>query len=136
MKGHIMEKGGGWRIFAGTVLGITGIMRFFDAIWAWTYEGSVPDRLEGALFGHSLTTYGWVYFIIALILVGSSFGVLTGSEFSRWIGIGAGALLAVTSIWWMPYYPIWSLAYITIGILVIYALAAYGGREALDRADV
>jgi hypothetical protein len=28
----------------------------------------------------------------------------------------------------MPYYPIWSLAYIAIGALVIYALAAYGGQ--------
>jgi hypothetical protein len=29
----------------------------------------------------------------------------------------------------MPYYPIWSLTYIGIGILVIYSLAIYDGRE-------
>jgi hypothetical protein len=29
----------------------------------------------------------------------------------------------------MPYYPIWSLAYIILGILVIYALSTYGGQE-------
>jgi hypothetical protein len=30
------------------------------------------------------------------------------------------------------FYPIWSLTYIAIGVLVIYALAAYGGKaEAL-----
>jgi hypothetical protein len=124
--------GGGWRFFAGTVLGIAGIMRFFDAIWAWGYDGVVPDNLEGALFGHSLATYGWVYFIVALILLGASFGVLTGSQFSRWIGIFAGGILAVTSIWWMPYYPIWALAYIAIGILVIYGLAVYGERQPAD----
>jgi hypothetical protein len=28
----------------------------------------------------------------------------------------------------MPFYPIWSLTYIAIGVLVIYALAAYGGK--------
>ncbi|HEX2308368.1 MAG TPA: hypothetical protein VHI14_08640 [Jatrophihabitantaceae bacterium] len=125
-------EGSGWRFFAGTVLGITGIMRFFDALWAWSYNGTLPSNLEGALFGHSLATYGWVYFIVALILLGASFGVLTGSQFSRWIGIFAGGILAVTSIWWMPYYPIWALAYIAIGILVIYGLAVYGERQPAD----
>jgi hypothetical protein len=149
------EKGSGWRFFAGTVLGITGIMRFFDAIWAWRYHGAVPNNLEAAIFGHSLKTYGWVYLIVALILIGSSFGVLTGSQFSRWIGIVAGGVLAISSIWWtplpgvtlaslkfpladrlypvVPFYPVWSLAYIAIGILVIYGLVAYGGRDAVDR---
>jgi hypothetical protein len=128
------EKGSGWRFFAGTMLGIAGIMRFFDAIWAWRYHGAVPDRLEGALLGHSLSTYGWVYFIVAIILIGSSFGVLRGSQFSRWIGMIAGGILAISSIWWMPYYPVWSLAYIAIGILVIYGLVVYGGRQPADEA--
>jgi hypothetical protein len=128
-----MEQGEGWRFFAGTVLGLAGIMRFFDAIWAWSYNGPVPDNLQNALFGHSLNTYGWVYLIVAIILIGSSFGVLTGSEFSRWIGIIAGGVLAISAIWWMPYYPIWSLTYIGIGILLIYALSVYGGRKAVER---
>ena len=128
------EKGSGWRFFAGTVLGIAGIMRFFDAIWAWRYHGAVPDRLEGALFGRSLSTYGWVYFIVALILIGSSFGVLSGSQFSRWIGIIAGGVLAISAVWWLPYYPVWSLLYIAMGILVIYGLVVYGGRQPADEA--
>ena len=127
-----MAKGDSWRFFAGTVLGITAIMRFFDAIWAWTYNGSVPGGLQGALFGHTLATYGWVYFVIGLILLASSFGVMSGSQSSRWIGIGAGGLLAVSAVWWLPYYPIWSLVYIAIGILVIYALLTYGERTEYD----
>jgi hypothetical protein len=31
----------------------------------------------------------------------------------------------------MPYYPVWSLVYIGMGVGVIYALSVYGGREAL-----
>jgi hypothetical protein len=30
---------------------------------------------------------------------------------------------------WMPYYPVWSLVYIAIGVLVVYALVAHGGRD-------
>jgi hypothetical protein len=127
-----MRKGDGWLYFAATILGIAGIMRFFDAIWAWTYNGPVPENLQNALFGHSLDTYGWVYLIVAIILVGSSIGVVMGSEFSRWIGVFAGAVLTISAIWWMPYYPIWSLTYIGIGVFVVYALAVYGGRQSID----
>jgi len=122
-------KGDGWRIFAGTVLGIAGVMRFFDAIWAFGHHNDVTSNLEGGLFGHSLKTYGWVYLLVAVVLVGASFGVLVGSQVSRWIGITAGAVMAVSSIWWMPYYPVWSLTYIALGVLVIYGLSAYGGPE-------
>ena len=59
------NKGDGPRLFAATVLGIAGIMRFFDAIWAGRYSGTLPDNLENALFGTSLNTYGWVYLIVA-----------------------------------------------------------------------
>jgi hypothetical protein len=127
-----MVKGEGWRFFAGTVLGIAGIMRFFDALWAFSYHGALPSNLEGAIFGHSLKTYGWIDLIVAIILIAASFGVLSGSQLSRWIGIAAGTILAISSIWWMPFYPIWSLTYITIGVLVVHALTTYGGRDTVD----
>ena len=36
--------------------------------------------------------------------------------------------LAISAVWWLPVYPVWSLIYISIGILVIYGLVAYGGH--------
>jgi hypothetical protein len=35
----------------------------------------------------------------------------------------------ISAIWLVSYYPIWSLVYIALGVLVVYALAAYGGDE-------
>ncbi len=123
------EKGGGWLIFAAIALGVAGIMRIFDAIWAFRYHGVVPQNLEDAIFGHSLKTYGWVYLVVGIVVILCAGGVLVRSQISRWIGIFAGAVMAISAIWWMPYYPIWSLTYIGIGVLVIYSLAVYGGRE-------
>jgi hypothetical protein len=123
------EKGHGWLFFAALVLAVTGIMRIFDAIWAFRYHGTLPAGLEDALFGTSLKTYGWIYLAVAAILILSAIGVMAGSKLSRWIGIIAGGILAISAIWWMPYYPIWSLTYVGVGILVIYALVAYGGEE-------
>jgi hypothetical protein len=111
------------------VLITSGVMRVFDAIWMFRYHGEIPQKLQDAVFGTSLTTYGWIYLIVGIVLIATGAGLASGSQVARWIGIFAGALMAITAIWWMPYYPIWSLAYIVLGVLVVYALAAYGGDE-------
>ena len=51
------------------------------------------------------------------------------AEISRWIGIIAAALAAVTAIFVMPYYPVWSLIYIAIAIMVIYGLSAHYSEQ-------
>jgi hypothetical protein len=132
----MQESGRGWLVYAAVVLGVAGIMRFFDALWAFSYHGVLPENLEGAVFGHSLKTYGWIWLIVAIILVLSAFAVLAQSQLARWVGIVAGAIAAVTSIWLIPYYPIWALVYIGLGVSVIYALAAYGGRDERSEAPV
>ena len=123
------DDGHGWMLFAASFLGIAGIMRIFDGIWALRFDGDVPDNLESALLGKSLSTYGWLWLIVGVILLLSSFAVLQGSQFARWIGIIAGAIMAITAIWWIMYYPVWSLVYVLIGMLVVYALAIYGGPD-------
>ena len=92
------SRGEGWLIFAGVILMVAGVMRFFDAIWAWSYSGAVPNGLESALFGHSLTMYGWVWLVIAIILFAAGLGVMVRSQFARWFGIVAAALGAISAI--------------------------------------
>ena len=122
------RRGEGWLTFAAVVLGVAGIMRIFDAIWAFRYHGALPDNFEAAIFGHSLKTYGWIYLVVAAVLIVCAVLVLSGSQLARWVGVAAGAIIAISAVWWMPYYPIWLLTYIAIGALVIYALVVYGGN--------
>ncbi len=122
-------RGEGWVTFAAIALITAGIMRVFDAIWAFRYHGVLPQNLEDAIFGHSLKTYGWVYLVIAAVLIVCGFLLFSGSQVARWVGVIAGAIAAISAIWWMPYYPVWSFTYVAIGGAVIYALVTYGGRE-------
>ena len=71
---------------------------------------------------------GGVYLIVGIVLIVASFAVFTGSQFARWIGIIAGAILAISAVAWLPFYPVWSLVYILLGVVVVYAMAVYGGR--------
>jgi hypothetical protein len=127
------DRGEGWVLFAGIVLIWAGIMKVFDAIWAFRYHGVLPSNLEAAIFGHSLKTYGWVDLVVAAILIICGFLVISGSGFARWVGIVAAVIAGISAIWWMPYYPIWAFAYIFIAALVIYALAVYGGDREVQR---
>lgn len=125
--GVMHERQAGWVLFSGIILLIAGIMRFFDGIWALSYHAGLPEHLQGSVFGTNLEEYGIVYLVVAVILFISAWGVFLRSQAARWVGIGAAAVACITSIWWMPYYPIWSLTYIVLGALVIYGLAAHGG---------
>jgi hypothetical protein len=126
-------QGSGWLFFAGTVLGLAGIMRILDGLWAFRYNGALPDRLQDAVLGSNLTTYGWLWLIVGVVLIASSFLILIRSQFARWVGYFAAVVGALSALTWMPYYPIWSLTYIGIAVLTFYALARHGGRPRTAR---
>ena len=86
------EQGFGWLFFSGTVLGLAGIMRIIDSIWAFRYNGALPDGFKDSVLGDNLTTYAWVWLIVGVILLVSSFLLLARSQFARWIGLIAAAI--------------------------------------------
>jgi hypothetical protein len=118
-----------WRLFAAFILMFAGVMRFFDALWAFRYKGQLPEGLQNATFGDNVKTYGWVYLIVGLILLLAGIRVLYGGQIARWTGIVAAAIGGLSAMAWLPYYPIWSLIYIGIAVLTMYALIAHGGRD-------
>ncbi len=129
----VEEKGTGWLAFAAAILGLAGAMRIIDSIWAFQYHGNLPDNLQDGVLGENLDTYAWVFLVVGIVLITSSFLVLSRSQFGRWVGIIAAAIAGISAISWMPYYPIWSLVYISLAVLVFYALVAYGGRTSTLR---
>ena len=128
-QGYPEVRGAGWLFFAGTILGLAGIMRILDGIWALRYDGAVPEGLQDAVLGHDLDTYGWVWIAVGVLLILVSIGIVQRSQLSRWIGYIGAVILAISATVWLPYYPVWSLIYIAIAVMVFYALARYGGRD-------
>jgi hypothetical protein len=126
------DTSGDWRLFAAFILMFAGVMRLFDSLWAFRYEGSLPQLQQGlhrAIFGDNLNTYGWLYLVVGVILIVAGIRVLYGGQIARWTGVIAGAIAGLSAVAWLPYYPIWSLLYIGIAVLVIYSLVAHGARD-------
>jgi hypothetical protein len=122
------REGAGWRLYASIVLMTAGVMRIFDAFWAFDKDDEIVGNLQLVLFDEDLDTYGWIWLAIGILLVLAGFGVLTGSELARWIGIGVAVIAAISAFLWIYAFPIWALVGVVIATSVIYALAAYGGR--------
>jgi hypothetical protein len=128
-----MDKQNDVATFAAVVLIFAGIMRFFDSLWAFRYKGALPDRLQDSVLGDNLTAYGWLYLATALVLVLAGIGVMQGSAFAKWTGVVAAVILGLSAVTWLPFYPIWSLIYVFIAILVMYSLLAHpSSREAVS----
>ncbi len=122
------EQGSGWLTFSAIILGFAGVMKIFDAIWAFRVKGGL-EKLPNATLGETVKNYGWYWLILGILLLVAAFAVLRRSQVGRWFGIFAAAISAIGTMAWMPYYPVWALTYVVLAILVIYGLAAHGGLE-------
>jgi hypothetical protein len=80
-----------------------------------------------------LHTWGWVMLILGILQIVAAFSIWSGGSFGRWFGITVAVLNAIAALLALPAYPFWSLAVMTLDILVIYGLAAYGGDPVAAR---
>ena len=123
------DAGSGWMTFAATILIFAGVMRFFDAFWAFRYKGALPEHLQNAALGTNLKAYGWIFLGVGALLVLVGIGVIVRGSVARWTGVVAAAIGGLSAMAWMPYYPIWTLTYVALAAMVMYALIAHGGRK-------
>jgi hypothetical protein len=119
----------GWVAFASFMMILVG---FFEAIVGLTaiVKDSFYVVTENYLFNIDINTWGWIHFILALVVIMAGFALLNGKVWARIIGVLMAGLSAVVNMYYIPYYPVWSLLIITINVLVIYALIAHGDELA------
>ena len=121
------ERGFGWLLFAATMLGLAGVLTLFNGIIALSNSKFYAANAQYVF--SNLHTWGWINVILGSLLIVAAMGVFSGSGFARWFGIFAAGLNAVGQFAAIQAYPFWSLMVFAIDILVIYALAVYGGKR-------
>jgi phosphatidylserine synthase len=121
------ETGAGWRLFAAIMLGFAGLLGFIDGLVAITTSSFY---VAGAQFVFSdLNTWGWIVLVVGAVTMLAALGVTLGSQWARWTGIVLAGLQATAQLLMIQAYPFWSLVVFAIDVLVIYALAVYGGKR-------
>ena len=121
-------EGGGWLMFAGIMVLIAGTL---NCIWGIAaIDGSTFFVEDTKYILEDLNTMGWVVLGIGVLELVAAFSIWAGGEFGRWIGIIGASLGALGALLSIPGFPLWSVCVFALNVLVIYGLAAYGGRQA------
>ncbi len=125
------EKAAGWLLFAGAMVMIAG---FLNVIYGIAAIGNA-NWLEAnsAYVFSNLNTWGWIVLIVGVAQLIAAFSIWAGNEYGRWIGIVSAGFNSIVMLMFIPAYPFGALAVFAIDVLVIYGLAAYGGRGYVPR---
>jgi hypothetical protein len=121
------EAGVGWITFAGIMLMVAGVLNVIYGIAAVDDSKFFIHETQYIVSG--LNTWGWVTIALGALEILAAFSIWAGGGFGRWFGIFIASLSAIGALMSIPAYPFWSLAIFAIDILIVYGLAAYGGRR-------
>ena len=114
----------GLAVFAGVVMAAIGVNQVLLGIAAIADDEvylAVPDYV----YSLDLTTWGWIHLVVGVLLIVTGLAVVTGKAWARAVGIALAFLTIVANFLFLPYYPIWSVLLIALGVAVIWGLARY-----------
>ena len=75
-----------------------------------------------------VTTWGWIHLIAGILVLIAGWSLFSGATWARVVGITLAMISAIANFASIPYYPFWSILIIVLDVLVIWALAVYGGE--------
>ena len=119
-------EGAGWVVFAGIMILIAAVL---NCIWGIAAIDKASFFIEDERFIISdLSTWGWIVLIIGVLQLFAAFSIWSGGAYGRWIGIITAGLGSISALLSIPGFPLWSLCVFFLSVLVVYALAVYGGQ--------
>jgi hypothetical protein len=124
-------RGESWVMFACLLLGLAGIFNVIDGIVALSRS---KFYVADATYAFSdLRTWGWIVLVVGVLEVVAAYTIFAGSQLARWFGIAVAGINALAQLGFAHAYPFWALCMFAADIIVIYALAAYGGSKLRTR---
>jgi hypothetical protein len=116
----------GFILFAAIMMIMVGVFEAIQGlVGIFENEFYVPTR--NYLLQFDATSWGWIHLVIGLLVAFAGGGLLSGRTWARAVAITLALISAIANFAFIPYYPFWSLLIIAIDVLVIWAIAAYGG---------
>jgi hypothetical protein len=124
---HYEKHGYGLVLFASVVLVMTGCFNLIQGIAAAAGSDVFPAHTHFVFA--NLTTWGWVTAVLGALQLVAAVGVLAANQMFRWFAVAVIGLNAIDQMFFIPAYPVWSLAIIALDVVALYGLCAYGSRE-------
>ena len=120
----------GLALFAGTMMIVLGVNQVLAGI-AGIADDEVYVPVGGYVYGFDLTTWGWIHLVVGAIAALAGVFIFRGQDWARGVGIWLAFLSIIANFVFLPYYPIWSVLLIALGVAAIWGLAQSAGRDAV-----
>jgi hypothetical protein len=115
-------RGRGWRLFAGLILMIAGVMQILNGLWALDAQDSAIDAV---FWNDNIEAWGWFYLVVGIVVAVTGLFILRRAYWATTVGIAIGCIGAIINIFWIFSYPFASILLITLNLLVVYGLTTY-----------
>jgi hypothetical protein len=125
--GYTDIPGTGLLGFAVLMLGLAGAWNVIEGLLA--IGDSRVFVGETTFVFSDLNSWGWIMLLLGTAMLLASLSILAGSELGRWFGIAVALLNAIGQMFFMTAYPLWAITMLAIDIVIVYALAMYGGKR-------
>jgi len=121
------ERGQGLVTFAGILLLIAAALNILFGIAAID-KANVFVNDARYVFG-DLSLWGWFVLALGVVQGVAAFAIWRGVPWARWFGVACAACNAMLQALWIPAYPILAMTILTLDVIIIWGLCAYGGRR-------
>ena len=125
-NGYDSDTGPAWVMFAGIMILVVGILNTIGGIAA--IDSAHVYAGDAAYVFGSLSMWGWVILIIGIAQLFAAFSIWSGGAYGAWVGVISATANSIAQLFFLPAFPLWSLAIFGVDLLVIYGLVAYGGQ--------
>ena len=115
--------GHGWAVFAGTMFLVLAGMNALYGISALANDDYFA--VDELLFG-DLAAWGVLSLVFAVFQCATGIAILRQRAFGAFVGIILVSLHAVTSLFYIGAYPLWTTVALVVDGLIIYGLTVHG----------
>ena len=129
---HAEGHGYGLVLFASILLVVVGCFNVIQGIAAIA-NSHVFTANAHYVFANQ-RAWGWITLILGALQLIAAAGVLAGNQAARWFAVAVIGLNAIDQMFFLPAYPFWSLTIITMDVVALWGLCAYGSRANLETA--
>ena len=119
--------GQGLVTFAGVMIAIAATLNIIYGIAAIDGAHVFVNNAK-YVFG-DLNTWGWFLLALGVAQYFAAFAIWRGASWGRWFGVACATANAILQTFWIPAFPILAMTILTLDIVAIWGLLAYGGRR-------
>ncbi|HEV8561360.1 MAG TPA: hypothetical protein VGR06_33995 [Actinophytocola sp.] len=121
----------GWIVFAGITMLMIGSFNAIEGLVA-LFDPNVYIAGPDNVLVFDLTTWGWVHLIIGVLVAITGIALLADAGWARPVTVVLAALNAIVQLTFVTVYPVWSLAAVTLCVVVIWAIVVHGSESRMD----